>query len=398
MKAVVSFYQAYPPSSGAASVAYNLALFLSGPRRLIQLGGQEETIPLADGLIIRTIAGDSGSRFKKLMRLPGFLNRVVRDIAAARADCVILEGSSWAVYLYALARRLKRLPLRPRIIYHAHNVEYYLRRQKNHRLIAELARWSERLLIRLADETFAVSEADAATFRTLYGAEVRILPNGVDVKAHPLPVSEAGDAADPECRDVLFMGLPAYPPNMAAIAFLVDKVFPLVLEREPRARLVIAGGDVAYHRPWLYAAGLVPFRDLPAFIRACRIGVVPVFSGSGTRLKILEFMAARLPVVATRKGAEGLAVEDGKNVVLREDAEGFASAIVTLLEDRALSWRLGNAGRELIEKSYDWERLVPAFEAKLAQGDGVPSCPETPRRLLRVDSSAADEPPDIGRE
>ncbi len=367
MKTLVSLYQSYPPESGAASVTYHLARFMSGERQLIQLGPLSRLDRPVDGLEIRTIAAPAESRWRKFRAFPRILKNVAEEVSRAKPEIVVLEGASWAVYLYFLARRLRLIHPSVRIVYHAHNVEFILRRQKNGFFLAWMTRQAEKRLLGLSDAVFAASAVDAADFRLLYGVEAQSLPNAIDAAVLENPPAARAITPPKENRDVLFMGLPAYPPNTAAIRFLVEEVFPLVLIGEPNARLVISGGAVLYQRPWLYSPGLIPFQKLPDFIRSCHIGVAPIFSGSGTRLKILEYMAASLPVVATAKGAEGLAITPGQNILLREDAAGFAEAILSLFSDDPLAESIGKAGRRLVEERYDWRRIVSDFEISLAQ-------------------------------
>jgi glycosyltransferase involved in cell wall biosynthesis len=100
------------------------------------------------------------------------------------------------------------------------------------------------------------------------------------------------------------------------------------------------------------------------------VAVVPLRAGGGTRLKILEAMALGRPVVSTPLGCEGLAVEDGKHLLIANDAETFAAAAAHLLTDRALAARLTEQARALVERDYDWtgiaERLFGVYDELLA--------------------------------
>jgi glycosyltransferase involved in cell wall biosynthesis len=162
---------------------------------------------------------------------------------------------------------------------------------------------------------------------------------------------------------LLFMGLYAYPPNRRAVDFLDREVMP----RLTGQRLAVLGGAVPFERPWLVNPGVVPFGDLPAVVKGCGIGVAPIFEGSGTRLKILEYMAAGLPVVSTAKGAEGLAVADGENILIAEDGPGFVRAIEQLRADPNFAEGVARAGRSLVEQ-YDWRaimaKVLPSFSEK----------------------------------
>ena len=103
-------------------------------------------------------------------------------------------------------------------------------------------------------------------------------------------------------------------------------------------------------------------------IKACNVCAAPIFSGSGTRVKILEYLAARKPVVSTAKGAEGLDAEDGRHLILAEKKDDFKHSILQLAGDRDLAARLGEEGRELVEMRYSWPRIFERFIPKV---DGI---------------------------
>jgi polysaccharide biosynthesis protein PslH len=301
--------------------------------------------------------------------MPIAMMRICREVASFKPDHVVLEGASCAVYLALLAFVLRKMVPRARIVYHAHNVEYLLRLQRENRIVAALTRYAERRLLTLSDRSFAVSEEDRQRFSALYGIVPDLLPNGVDCtadRATPEQVEAVRKRYGITDESILFMGLYAYPPNRRAVEFLMDEVMPWLRQRRPDVRLVVTGGDVPFSSPWLINPGVVISRtDLNALVSACRIGVAPIFTGSGTRLKILEYMAAGLPVVTTKKGAEGLGVQAGKHVLYAETAQEFVEAILRILSSRPLSESLSLEGTALVRERFDWIPLLHRFASQL---------------------------------
>jgi len=114
------------------------------------------------------------------------------------------------------------------------------------------------------------------------------------------------------------------------------------------------------HR-WLIQPGRLPHETLPAVIQACEVGAAPIFPGSGTRLKILEYLAAAPLAVATAKGAEGLALEAGRDLLLAEDADRFAEAVVRLLPQPEWARDLAATGRAAVWQACDWPAMVEQF-------------------------------------
>jgi len=358
---VVSFYEAYPPDSGAASVTYNCARYSPGERALVQVGGRVRREERFEGLRVVTLPGTRG-RLEKLLRIGNTIDRIVEVCIQLAPEIVFLEGASWSVYHLALLRRLRRAVGDAFLVYHAHNVEYHLRREKQGPVIAAVTRWAEQRLFREADLAFAVSGVDRQQIETLYGVRTSLLPNGVDderfgktTEDEIAAVRRKYGLAD---RTVLFMGFYAYKPNREAVDELVDVIFPRVVEFEPRAKLFVIGSHVPHRRPWLVCPGTIPYEELPAFVAACRVGVAPIRSGSGTRLKIVEYLAAGLPVVSTAKGAEGLAVRDGEDILVAETSEGVADAIVRLFAEPAFARSLADRGRTLVRDKYAWPQIM----------------------------------------
>jgi glycosyltransferase involved in cell wall biosynthesis len=366
---IVALYEAVPPASGAAAVTYNLTKFLDGEKCLIQLTPGESAPEAVGGARVIGVRGPAGSGLSRAVGVFPRLGEVAARAVEQSPDVLILEGASWAPYFVSLLGRIKSGGGKPFVVYHAHNVEYLLRKENRGRLQAAWTRRAEARLVRSADLATAVSEVDRDHFERLYGVRPVLLPNGVDAAA--FDVASAGDVEEIRRRHdldgpvVLFMGLTAYPPNAEAIGFLARDVFPAVVRERPAAKLVVLGGPVSHREPWLVAPGHVSFRAIPAYLRASDVCVAPVFSGSGTRLKILEYMAAGRPVVSTAKGAEGLAVRDGEDILLAETGEETAAKILDLLGNADGAETLGRRGRELVRAKYDWRAIVRGFESHL---------------------------------
>ena len=362
---VISFYEAYPPASGAASVSYNLAKFWPGDALLVQLGNSYQRLVTNDGVRVVTLAGATESRRERIKRLPHLIRRIAEEIARAHSPVVVLEGASWALYHWMLLRAIRREAPQTKVIYHSHNVEYLLRAQRHSRAVAILTRWAERWLIRNADIATAVSEVDQDHFTRLYGVRPMLLPNGADVARFANP-----DAGRVGClkklfhldrHTLLFAGFYSYGPNREAINFLVRFVMPALREQYPSATLALTGGGAPYREPWLKNVGSIPYNDFPSFVAACGIAVAPIFSGSGTRLKILEAMAAGLPVVATEKAAEGLPLTNRKNILFASNAAEFVGCIVELFEYPVHAAALAKRATSAIAQ-FSWPTIVKGLE------------------------------------
>lgn len=139
-------------------------------------------------------------------------------------------------------------------------------------------------------------------------------------------------------------------------------VLPLITAQAPTVHLTITGEHA--NRPLPPAnnvtlTGLVD--DIRPLVARSAVALAPLREGGGTRLKILEAMALRTPVIATSKGAEGLAVEHGRHLLIADSAEDFAQAVLRLFGEPGLRDRLVDEAYRLVERQYNWEAVLPRF-------------------------------------
>jgi glycosyltransferase involved in cell wall biosynthesis len=210
-----------------------------------------------------------------------------------------------------------------------------------------------------ADHVIFCSTVDrdrAQALRPGVAAKSTVIPNCVDTSRFtPKPA-----LAFAQQGTVLFMGTIRYPPNFFAVQEMCAHIAPAL----PHLPFVIVGnaaGAPAASPPNVRFLGTVPSTAEP--LAAAQLAVAPLRHGSGTRLKILEYFAAGLPVVCTAKAAEGLDVRDGREVVLAESSADFVAAIRALHGDPARCAQLGAAARALVERRYDWSAHVPTLLA-----------------------------------
>lgn len=167
---------------------------------------------------------------------------------------------------------------------------------------------------------------------------------------------------------LLFVGSFRHDPNRVGVDWFVRSVLPLVLQRQPGARLVVAGSDPP--PPHVYSAysGSIEMlgyvEDVRTPLSRYALFVCPVLAGSGVRVKLLEAFAAGIPAVSTSLGAEGLASQDGEFCALADDAAGFASRILTLFADPQAAAAM--AARARAEVVANWDMAV--LTARLVEG------------------------------
>ncbi len=223
---------------------------------------------------------------------------------------------------------------------------------------------SRRLEKKLAgrfDLRITMSRPDADTLRKLSpGDRILVAPNG----ANPLGPEEALAPFEPGKR-LLYIGSTGHWPNRDGLLYFHDAIFPVLKEICPGVRLDVAGSDRAGALKPLEAD---PDIKLHGFVKETgpmlkgAVSIVPLRVGSGTRLKILEAMAAGSPVVSTSVGCEGIEVRNNENILVADTPREFAEACKRLMEDRSLSERIRRGGYALVSEKYSWERIAAGLE------------------------------------
>jgi glycosyltransferase involved in cell wall biosynthesis len=193
---------------------------------------------------------------------------------------------------------------------------------------------------------------------------VRIVPNAVAAHAYD------SDIESPQPASLIFPGALTYDANLLGARWFLASVFPKLREQIPAVHLRITGSHAGVDltplqiHPGCEFTGYVP--DIRPVIAQSLVTVVPLQTGGGTRLKILESMALGTPVVSTSKGAEGLSVTHGDNILIADDPAEFAEHVAAIVGDQKLRARLASGGRALVKSQYDWDVVGPRF-CKIAE-------------------------------
>ena len=297
-------------------------------------------------------------------RFEGHQQALGRWLDGQNYDLAVLEHF-WVAAYQPLIRRHAR-----RVVLDLHNVESILLERSAHisvrpqswalRRFASISRKKERSLLPAFDALWVTSAADAQT------PAVRAAAVPIIVYPNALPPSAAPDVA--KDFSLAFSGNWSYLPNQSGLHWFVKRVWPTLRARLPGLKLILIGRNAEDARPAVGNAegieftGYVP--DALPWIAKAKVAIAPLLAGSGTRLKILEAWAAQVPVVATSIAAEGLAAKPGRDLLIEDSPEGFAQAIVGLLQSPETALRVAKAGRRLFESNYSWpsawERLAQA--------------------------------------
>lgn len=301
-----------------------------------------------------------------------FIDRLTRRLAAESFDVVEIEGIEMAPYRAAIAAARPK----PLIIYDAHNAEWILQQRACAADIKTPARWPAALyswvqwhrlrryeanLLQQVDHTVAMSAPDKVALRDVVSnAPISVIPNGVDLAAY------RHFRGRPREFDLLFTGKMDFRPNIDAVLWFGQHVWPLIQNRRPQTTFAIVGQrphprlDLLRDMPGVTITGYVS--DVRPYIAGATVYVAPLRVGGGTRLKLLEAMAMAKPIVSTTVGAEGFPVVNGQEIILTDEPEAFAGQVLSLLDNPARRRELGQAGQTFAQANYGWDALVPQLE------------------------------------
>ncbi|MCL5103633.1 MAG: glycosyltransferase family 4 protein [Armatimonadetes bacterium] len=212
-------------------------------------------------------------------------------------------------------------------------------------------------ICRKCDRVITVSEEDKHTLVSLQPTldNVVSVPIGVDVEYFD------GVIRDPASRNILSIATMYWPPNVDSMLYFHKEILPLVRREVLDCTLTIAGQrpvasiQALASDPGTRVTGYVS--DSRDCARDCGVFIVPLRSGSGVRVKILNAMAMGLPVVSTSVGAEGLDVLSGEHILIVDTPEDFAKAVIQVLRDPELASRLGKSARDLVREKYSWDTV-----------------------------------------
>ena len=309
---------------------------------------------------------------------------LARLVQSAPFDAVHADQTAMGQYaLFAQAAQARHGPP-PRILLDQHNALYLLvarqaryergphRRWLWRREARRLARYEAELLPRF-DHILTVTAEDRQ-------ALLRLLPAGqAEQTVHKL--SALPICVDPPSRPplprhdweprIIHLGTMFWPPNVEGVLWFAEEVLPLIVQQVPNACFTIAGKQPpeSVQRLALDGAPLAGHIEVTGFLpnaepllATSRVFVVPVRAGGGMRVKIIDAWQWGLPLVSTTIGAEGIATRPGENILLADEAQAFADAVVRVLTDADLARRLRANGRAWVEEHYDWRKVYPQLD------------------------------------
>jgi len=261
------------------------------------------------------------------------------------------------------------------LIFVDENVEYLKFLQMGKSQYAPIVKKIEKLSCEQANVVITVSEIDKNEIMDNYhipSEKIETIPHCVD--SEMFKYTEKGRSFVRNKYDVhneslvlTFVGKLDYIPNITAVKYITEIIYPAVIEKHPNSMFFVIGQNyeslLSYRKKNVIFTGYVPPNELPNYLSASDIVLVPLDSGSGTRLKTIEAASCSRPIVSTKKGAEGQDFVNGTEIMLTQSVdEVFIDKVLKLMDDEKLRKRIARNARKKIEEQYSWKQAVRQFE------------------------------------
>lgn len=292
-----------------------------------------------------------------------FEEKIAETVLAEKYDLILLEGIYLMRYIDVIRKNTStKVLLRPQ------NVEYIIwerlcRTEKNILKKLYLGLLTKRMKrfeldnINKADIVIPVSATDMDILNQ----------HGCNCPHTSIPTGYVFDKLKPidsEENAVAFIGGMDWMPNYEGVMWFINQVWPIVITQIPDAKFYLAGRNFPNEIYNLKVKGLVVLGEVESavdFIESKSVSIVPLFAGSGMRVKIVEAMALGRAIVSTSIGAESLAYTNNKDIIIADNAQAFAQAIINILESPALRLQLGENAQKLISEKYDNRKISAAI-------------------------------------
>lgn len=292
-----------------------------------------------------------------------FENKLIEKLRSTTFDVIQLEGLFVATYIPTIKKYSKA-----KIVLRAHNIEYLIweRHLKNETSVLKkmylglqtkrLKRFELRVLNEL-DAIVTITDVDKKVFGELgYKKPMYTCITGVDVESYG---KKASNNRKP--KTIFHFASMDWMPNIEAVDWFLTKCWKNILKQVPDAKFVMAGRNMPQRLAKLNQPNVLvveSVKDSKIFYNEHEIMLVPLLSGSGLRIKLIEGMAYGKAIVSTSIGAEGINYTNGKNILIADSAEDFTKAVIELLKDETKRISLEQGALNFAEKEFDNKIVV----------------------------------------
>ena len=296
----------------------------------------------------------------------GFEKLLVQNLKDNQYDIIQLEGLFVVPYLAAIRKNSK-----VRVIYRAHNIEHQVWRRLAHQKGDPFKKWYLNLLARRVKtyelellnkfDGIAVFTGQDKTSMLSFGAKIplRVLPIGVDLAMY------CPEPSKTECPSLFFLGSLDWLPNREGIEWFMDNFHKDIVDGDLKVKFYVAGNSIPEEFDEYEVPGKVFIQgevdDALEFINSKSIMIVPLLSGGGMRVKIVEGMAMQKCIISTSIGAEGISFVHNESILIANNADEFYNAVLKCVRDEEYCRTVGQNARKLMEEQHDINKVTESL-------------------------------------
>jgi glycosyltransferase involved in cell wall biosynthesis len=352
--AIINFFPVVPTNMGSAEVVLSFFSCIKQPKKIFQISHLKKI----NKKKIKTFFIIKENPFLKIINIPFLILNVIKYLNGAKKQIVIIEGPSWIGYSFLSIILLKIFFNKCLIVYHSHSIEYEIRKENSNFIISYLTKYLERIVYKISDIATSVSQIEKERLKKLYDVDALLVPNGVSIKR--LKVIKGARLV--KQKYIIYPGSYNYKPNKIAIDILAEKILPSLNLNFPDLKLVITGGGYKTIKKNIINLGLVSKQNLIRLIKDSEFLCLPIQSGSGTRIKIIEALILGKIIITTKKGIEGINYALNKNPPFVENnLKKFIKICKEILRNKKKLELISRKQSKFFKKNYGMENISKKF-------------------------------------
>ncbi len=349
---VINFFRVTNPYSGASEVSYNFFKNIpSKNKKLIQFSNIRQKEKQVETIIAK-------SKIDKVFKIFKMVKITEKLCKNKNNSVIILEGASWVGYTFLLYILLKRKLTNSKFVYHSHNIEFLLRRQKKNFIITYLTKYFEKYIANEFDIFTCVSNLDKKKIKKIYNIKSKVLPNGII-----FPNIKKIKEKKFKNKYIFFCGSIEYLPNREALDILVYKIMPIVVKKNPYIKLVVSGNNkIPYKKKFLINIGFVSKKNFYTYLKSASLFVNPMRTAFGSQVKMISALVFGKTIIASSKATAGLDLNNKFNKIhVANNPNKFSELILRNINSK----KINGINSEFYQKKYSIKKITSDFINKI---------------------------------
>jgi hypothetical protein len=344
----ISFYNAYPVTSGSSYITSNLFELWPDTKKSLFLLTHEKNNKLKSNIFTYYIS--SNHSLIKIINLPFYFFFILKNINISKKINIFFEGASWTGFTFIFFIILKLLNNKIRFIYHAHNVDYDLRKKN---IIGCITFKIEQFLIKNFDLFTAVSKKDQNRFFNLYKVKPCLLENGIHITKNIKKINEK--------KNFFFSGSLLFDENKFAFNKLTRILDKNEFFLKSNYNLYISGNNkkIKFKNKYIINLGILSYKKYISELQNSKLCLYPMRSGPGTKIKILEALCHRVPILTTMAALRGIDIKNKQLITFKNQTE-MNRKIIKIINNKIDFNQIYN---NTISK-YDFKKIIRRFYKK----------------------------------